>query len=222
MEYSIAKLQEIVRKVQYYSKLNFRNAIDIDLVLETEGVEVMDVNKLISAGVRIVAYSSMDCFVEAEPLLLPCRKFYTGNIAGENLAPILANFERIETISEIADVGKISTENIRSGRITDLMVRLNVLSTIKAYGFMPSEIQDVSLEIAKHSGVRLIGMHTYVPPVDNEKLRCTALRKAGTVFKMLNNRFRGVERFSINYICHFEDMIAEGVNELRIGVKNLA
>jgi uncharacterized pyridoxal phosphate-containing UPF0001 family protein len=143
-------------------------------------------------------------------------------VSGQNLTPILANFTRIESISDIADVRKISEENLRSGKVTELMVLLNIISTIRQFGFLPAEIDGVCLEIARQPGVRLVGIHTYIPPLQNQAMTKTAMRKAGTIFKMLKNRFRGVDRLSINYLGHFEDLIAEGANELRIGVKDLA
>lgn len=222
MEFQVARLQEIVGKIQYYSKLNFRNAIDVDLVLEAEGLDIFDINKLIGAGVRMVGFNSMEQFIALESDLLPCKRYYTGPLDGENLSPILANFVRIESITTMEQVHLISDLNVRSGKISDLMVKLNVLSDIKKFGFLPSEIQDICLEIARVSGVRMSGIHTYVPPLDNVKMRKTALRKAGVIYKMLENRFRGIEHFSMNYMGHFEDLLAEGVNEIRIGIKNLA
>lgn len=222
MEFQVARLQEIVGKIQYYSKLNFRNSVDIDLVLEADGLDIYDINKLISAGIKIVGFNSMDQFMELEPMLLPCKKYYMGPLEGANLTPILANFDRIESITTMEQVRKISDINIRTGKISSLMVKLNILSTIRQFGFLPSEVQEICLEIARVSGVRIFGVHTYVPPVENTRMRKTALRKAGVIYTMLTNRFRGIERFSMNYIGHFEDLLVEGVNEIRIGIKNLA
>jgi uncharacterized pyridoxal phosphate-containing UPF0001 family protein len=102
------------------------------------------------------------------------------------------------------------------------MARMNIFSEIRKFGFTPSEISDVCLDIAKISGVRLTGVNTYVPPLENVKMRKTALRKAGVMYKMLESRFRGLDVFSMNYNRQFEDLIGEGVNEIRIGIKDLA
>ncbi len=222
MEYQVARLQEIVTKIQYYCKLNFKNAVDIGILLQAENMNIEDINKLIGAGVRKVGFHNIEQLGEIEHLLLPCKKYYLGELEGNNLSPVLANFETIESIINIEHVRLISDLNARTGRVTNILARMNILSEIKKFGFSPAEISDICLEIAKISGVRLTGINTYVPPLENIKMRKTALRKASVMFKMLEARFRGMEVFSLNYISQFEDLIGEGVNEIRIGIKDLA
>jgi len=222
MEYQVARLQEIVTKIQYFCKLNFKNSVDINILLEAEGLDVADINSLIGAGVKIVGFKNIDQLGSIEHLLLPCRRHYLGELDGNNLSPILTNFDVIESVTDYEQVRLISDLNARNGHVSSLMVMMNILSEIRKFGFLPAEIADNCYEILKTSGVRLIGLNTYVPPLDNTKLRLTALRKAGTMFKMLAGRFRGFDRMSLNYLTHFEDLVREGVNEIRIGIKDLA
>ncbi len=222
MEYQVARLQEIVTKIQYYCKMNFRNPVDINILLLAEQLTLNDINKLISAGVRLIGFSNLQQLGDMEPDLLPCQKYFLGDLEENNISPILANFDLIESIVNIEQVKLISDLNARLGKITNILVRMNVVSEIKKFGFNPAEISEECYEIAKTSGIRLVGLNTYVPPVDNERIRKTAIRKAGTMFKLLDSRFRGFDRFSMNFIDQFEELIAEGVNEIRIGIKNLA
>lgn len=221
MQFQVATLQEIVSKIQYYCKLNFKNKIDIDILLEAEGLEIEVINSLIGAGVRIVGFSSLDQFIEMGDLLLPCKTHYLGELDTNNLTPVLANFKVIESINDMDQIRKISDYNARNGKVSEVLAMMNVLSEIKRFGFVPAEIQDVCMEIAKTSGVRLMGVHSFVPNIDNDNMRKTALRKAGTIYKMLNARFRGFDKFSLNYLTHYEDLIAEGVTQIRIGIKDL-
>lgn len=221
MQFQVATLQEIVSKIQYYCKLNFKNKIDIDILLEAEGLEIDVINSLIGAGVRIVGFSSLNQFIELGDMLLPCRIHYLGDLDTNNLTPVLSNFRIIESINNMDQIKRISDYNARNGKVSEVFVRMNVLSEIKKFGFVPSEIQDICMEIAKTSGVRLTGVNSYVPNIENEKMRKIALRKAGTIFKMLNARFRGFHKFSLNYLSHYEDLISEGVTQIRIGIKDL-
>jgi PLP dependent protein len=221
MGFQVSTLQEIVGRIQYYCKLNFKNRVDIDFLLDTDGLEIEDINQMISAGVRIVGFSDLEKFIEMSSDLLPCKKHYIGDLDGNNLTPILTNFDLIESINDFNQVRQISDYNARHGKITELLIRMNVLSDIKKFGFSPAEIQEVCISIAKTSGVRLLGVTSFVPNLDNDRMKKTALRKAGTVFKLLNERFRGIEKFSLNYLTQYEDLVAEGVTEIRIGVKDL-
>lgn len=221
MEFQVARLQEIVNKIQYFSKLNFKNSVDIQILLEADGLDIVDINKLIAAGVKKIGFSSLDQYIQWENMLLPCARHYLGQLEGQNLTPILANFNLIESVSSLEEARLISDLNARAGRVSQLLIKLNVLSDIKKYGFIPAEIGDASYEIALLSGVRLIGINSYVPPLGNNKLVKAAWRKIGTVFKLLQQRYRGFEVLSLNHADNLAELIEEGVNEIRIGVKSL-
>lgn len=221
MEFQVARLQEIITKIQFFSKLHFKNAIDVSILLETEGIDIADINKLIGAGVRKIGFSSLEQFSELEYLLFPCEKYYLGELDDQNLGPILANFAVIESLTNLEQARQISDINARTGRVTKVLMRLNILSDIKKFGFLPVGINDSSYEVALMSGLRLVGISSYVPKI-NEELQKTAWRKAATVYKMMSERLRGLEYFSMNYADNLAELIAEGVNEIRIGVKTLA
>lgn len=224
MEFEVARLQEIVGKIQYFCKLHFKNAVDVSVLLETEGLEIEDVNKLIGAGVRKVGFSRLEQYLDWENMLLPCERHYVGDLENEEienfLEKVLANFPVVESLVNLEQVRRINQLNARVGRVTRVLMRVNVISEVRKFGFLPMEVSDASYEIALMPGVRLIGINAYVPEI-GEKLRKTAWRKAGTLFKIIVARLKGVDFFSLNFSEDLKELIGEGVNELRIGLKTL-
>lgn len=221
MEFQVARLQEIVGKIQYFCKMHFKNAVDVSILLETEGLDIDEINKLISAGVRKIGFSRLEQFSEMESMLLPCERHYLGELESHNLVPILANFSVIESLVSLEQARAIAEVNARAGRVSSVMMRLNVLSDIKKFGFLPTEINDSSYDIALMPGLRLLGVSSFVPESGNSKMQKTAWRKVGTIYKILFQRFRGFEVLSLNFSNSLADLIGEGVNELRIGVNTL-
>ncbi len=217
----MARLQEIVNKIQYFAKLNFRNAVDIPLLLEADGLEYDQINKLIAAGVRRVGFTTLDQYLQWENLLLPCQKHYLGGVEGQSLTPLLSNFELVETVKSLVEAREISDLNARVGRVSRLLLQVNVWNDDARYGVLPVEVNSLALEVALLSGLRLVGLHTYIPDIGNLKMQATAARKAGVMFKLMQQKYRGVEILSINYMDDFRRLIAEGVSEIRIGLKSL-
>jgi uncharacterized pyridoxal phosphate-containing UPF0001 family protein len=222
MEYQVARLQDIVTKIQYYCKMNFKNSVDVDLLLETDGLDIEVVNSMIGAGIDKVGFTTTEQLDAMEAQLLPCKKHYLGELTSENLLAVVSSFDVIENVADMDMVLKISDINARRGSVSQLMAGLNVLSDIKIFGFLPAEISEKSFDILRTSGIRMIGISTYIPPIDNKKLRKTAMRKAATMYKMLTSQYRGLDYFSMNYHSDFAELIEEGVNQIRIGIKNLA
>lgn len=217
----MARLQEIVNKIQYFAKLNFRNAVDIPLLLEAEGLEYDQINKLIAAGVKRVGFTSLEQYLQWENLLLPCQKYYLGQVEGQSLTPLLSNFELVETVKSLVEAREISNLNARVGRVSRLLLQVNVWNDDARYGVLPVEVNSLAMEVALLSGLRLVGLHAYIPDIGNLKMQATAARKAGVMFKLLQQKYRGVEILSINYMDDFRRLIAEGVSEIRIGLKSL-
>ncbi len=219
MEFQVARLQEIVNKIQYFSKMHFKNAIDIKILLETEGLEIDDINKLISAGVKKVGFSNLEQFVENEYLLLPVEKVFLGELDNQNINAILANFETLESIVDIEQIQQIGEINLKTGRVTNVLLKLNVLSEIKKFGVSPAEINDLSYQIAVSAGVRLRGITSFIPNF-GDKMQKTTLRKITTIYKILNQRYKGFDFLSVNYLDNMRELIEEGVNEIRIGINS--
>jgi uncharacterized pyridoxal phosphate-containing UPF0001 family protein len=67
----------------------------------------------------------------------------------------------------------------------------------------------------------LVGINSYVPELGNSKLVSTARRKIGVVFKLFEQKYRGFEVLSTNHTANLSEIIAEGANEIRIGLKSL-
>jgi len=221
MEFQVARLQEIVNKIQHFSKLNFKNAVDVQILLEADGLEYDEINKLIGAGIKHVGFSSLEQYLLWENLLLPCKKHYLGDFVEQDLSGVLANFDVIESVLTVDQARLISDMNARKGKVSAVLLKINVLSEIKKYGVLPGEINDVVNEIVRMSGLRLIGINSYVPELGNSKLASTARRKIGIIFKLFEQKYRGFEVLSVNHTPNLEEIIAEGANEIRIGVKSL-
>ena len=221
MRFQVARLQEIVNKIQYFSKLNFKNVVDVQILLEADGLEYDEINKLIGAGIKRVGFSSLEQYLLWENLLLPCKRHYLGDFVEQDLPSILANFDVIESVVSVDQACLISDVNARQGKVSSILIKINVLSEIKKYGVLPGEINEVVGEIVKMSGVRLIGLNSYVPELGNSKLVSTARRKIGVIFKLFEQKYRGFEVLSINHTSNLEEIIAEGASEIRIGWKSL-
>jgi uncharacterized pyridoxal phosphate-containing UPF0001 family protein len=202
MEFQVARLQEIVNKIQYFSKLNFKNAVDVQILLEADGLEYDQINKLIGAGIKRVGFSSLEQYLLWENLLLPCKRHYLGDLEGQDLSGILANFDLIESVVSVEQARFISDLNAKTGKVSSILLKINILSEIKKYGVLPVEMNDVVGEIVKMSGLRLVGINSYVPELGNSKLVSTALIQWGVVlFQAGGDLWRKTRCAGLRFTC---------------------
>jgi len=220
MHFQVSRLQEIISKIQFNCKLNFKNSIDVNILLDAKGLDVMDINKLISAGIKHVGFNSLIELAEVAEFLLPVKKHYLGNLDDLNMAEVIAKFDLIESVNSIAIARKLNDLCVRVGKVKKVLVQVNVSNKEKQFGFLPDEIFEAFSDFGKLGGIKPIGISSYLPNFGNKVMEKQILRKVRTIFDLLGNKYRGIEVLSLNAIANWEDVIAERVNEIRVG-KNI-
>lgn len=221
MQFQIARLQEIVSKVQFSCKMNFKNSVDVEILLEADGLDILDINKLIGAGIKRVGFLDLNYFLALESQLLPCKKVYLGIINGQNINDILEKFDFLQNVVSLKQAKDLSLANAVKGKVKEFSLSINLVNKEESYGLIPEKFDDNVWEMAKLTGLRLRGVSVFCPPYGNVDLEKKLLRKAGVLYKILNSRYKGIELYSANLVGRVEDMISEGVNEIRIGLKTL-
>lgn len=221
MQFQIARLQEIVSKVQFSCKMNFKNSIDVEILLEADGLDILDINKLIGAGIKRVGFLDFDYFLTIKNQLLPCRKVYLGTINDQNVNAILENFDFLQNVVSLKQAKNLSLANAVIGKVKEFSLSINLVNKEESYGLIPEKFDDEVWEMAKLTGLRLRGINIFCPPYGNIDLEKKLMRKAGVLYKILNSRYKGIELYSANLVGRVEDMVAEGINEIRIGLKTL-
>lgn len=221
MQFQIARLQEIVSKVQFSCKMNFKNSVDVEILLEADGLDILDINKLIGAGIKRVGFLDLNYFLTLENQLLPCKKVYLGVINDQNISDILENFDFLQNVVSLKQAKDLSLANAVKGKVKEFSLSMNLVNKEESYGLIPEKFDDDVWEMAKLTGLRLRGVSVFCPPYGNVDLEKKLLRKAGVLYKILNSRYKGIELYSANLVGRVEDMVTEGVNEIRIGLKTL-
>lgn len=220
MQFQVARLQEIINKIKLSSKLNFKNSVDVDMILEVDGLQVDEINKLIGAGITKLRFKTLANLLEIEPLLLPSKKHYSGDF-GESLNDIFDNFDVLDTIQDMEIAKAINLWSVKSGKSKDVLVQINAVNEEIKYGILPKDFNDFVWELSKLFGIKLRGISCFVPNTGNQKLSKTILRKASVLYKLMHSRYRGVEIFSVNAGLGIEDLVGDGANMIRIGVNSL-
>lgn len=221
MQFQVARLHDIVNKIKLYSKLNFKNAVDVGMVLIADEIELEDLNKLISAGIQRLAFSRWSDYESIQYLLLPCKKHFLGEL-NENFDDIMLNFDVIESLKTLELAKKINHWSVTTGKVKDIFVQVNVVNETEEYGISPAKFNDFVWDLSKYPGLRIKGLSAFVPNTGNSRLSKTILRKAGVLFKLLHSRFKGIDFFSVNHGLEIGELVSDGVNLVRIGVKSLS
>lgn len=220
MQFQVARLQEIINKIKLSSKLNFKNSVDVEMILDVDGLEVDEINKLIGAGITKLRFKSLAKLLEIENMLLPSKKHYSGDFS-EMKEDIFEKFDVLDSVQDMRIAKAINVWSVKSGKTRPILVLINAVNDNPEYGVLPKDFNEFVWELSKLFGIKLLGISCFVPNTGNDKLSKTILRKASVLYKLMHSRYRGVEVFSVNVGLGIEDLVSDGVNMVRIGVNSL-
>ncbi len=129
-------------------------------------------------------------------------------------------FDLIHSVDSIKLAKEIDKRSLQFGKITNVLVEVNVSGEETKYGIRPEEIELFLGEISKFSGIRVMGLMTIAPIVKNKEEVRPYFKKLRELSKKINNE--NIKNVKMDYLSmgmtdDFEVAIEEGANMVRIG-----
>jgi len=129
-------------------------------------------------------------------------------------------FDCIHSVDSIKLAEEIDKRSLQFGKTTNVLVEVNVSGEETKCGIKPEEVEPFLKEISKFSRIRVRGLMTIVPIVeDKEEVRpyFRRLRELSKEIKSKNIKNVKMDYLSMGMSEDFEIAIEEGANMVRIG-----
>jgi pyridoxal phosphate enzyme (YggS family) len=115
---------------------------------------------------------------------------------------------------------EIDRRSLQFGKITNVLVEVNVSGEETKYGIKPEEVKPFLKEISKFSRIRVIGLMTIAPIGEVKEEVRPYFRKLRELFKEIKSK--NIKNVKMDYLSmgmtdDFEVAIEEGANMVRIG-----
>ncbi len=150
----------------------------------------------------------------------PCNWHLIGHLQKNKVKYIIDKVVMIHSVDSYELAAEIQKQAQKAGIVMDVLVEVNVACEESKFGLAPFEVMSFIEKIAHFSNIRVKGLMTVAPYVQNsEEIR--------HIFRELYNLFVDIRRKSVDNIdmnCisagmsnDFEVAIEEGANMVRIG-----
>jgi pyridoxal phosphate enzyme (YggS family) len=198
-----------------------RNPEEIKLVAVTKTATMEQIKEAISAGVRIIGENKVQEAKEKYQILTADIEWHlVGHLQTNKVKYAIEIFDFIHSVDSIKLAKEIYRRSLQFGMITNVLVEVNVSGEETKYGIKPEEVEYFLKEISKFSRIKVRGLMTIAPIVeDKEEVRpyFRKLRELSEEIKRKNIKNIKMDYLSMGMTEDFEVAIEEDANMVRIG-----
>jgi len=198
-----------------------RNSQEIKLVAVTKTATIEQIKEAIIAGVKIIGENKVQEAKEKYQILTADIEWHlVGHLQTNKVKYAIEIFDCIHSVDSIKLAEEIDKRSLQFGKITNVLVEVNVSGEETKYGIKPEEVEPFLKEISEFSRIRVRGLMTIAPITeDKEEVRpyFRKLRELSKEIKSKNIKNVKMDCLSMGMTEDFEVAIEEGANMVRIG-----
>ncbi|HHT9125812.1 MAG TPA: YggS family pyridoxal phosphate-dependent enzyme [Candidatus Brocadiia bacterium] len=226
----IAKRKEIIAQNLFALQARIKDAClrstrtenTIKLVVAVKTVDASTVRALYELGISEIGENKVQDAEDKEKALsdLNIHWHMFGHLQRNKVKRALSLFELIHSVESVRLAEEISKESIKQGKRTDILVEANISGESTKFGIKEAEAIPFIKQISHLEGIRILGLMTMAPIVDDPEL-CRSVFRG---LKELSDKItaEGIKNVEMKYLSmgmtqDFEVAIEEGANLIRVG-----
>ncbi len=214
-------LEIIKEKIKKAALKVNRNPEEIKLVAVTKTATIEQIKESICAGVKIIGENKVQEAKEKYQIITADLEWHlVGHLQTNKAKYAVEIFDCIHSVDSIKLTKEIDKYSLQFGKITNILVEVNVSGEETKYGIKPEEVGPFIKDISEFSRIKVLGLMTIAPIAENKEEVRPYFRKLRELSKEIESRnIKNVEMkyLSMGMTEDFEVAIEEGANMVRIG-----
>ena len=191
------------------------------MVAVTKTATIEQTKEAISAGVRIIGENKVQEAKKKYQILTGDIEWHlVGHLQTNKVKYAIEIFDLIHSVDSIKLAKEIDKRSLQFGKITNVLVEVNVSGEVTKYGIRPEEVELFLEEIFKFSRIRIRGLMTIAPIVKHKEEARPYFKELKELSEKIRNK--NIKNVKMDYLSmgmtdDFEVAIEEGANMVRIG-----
>ena len=214
-------LEIINKKIKKAALKVNRNPEEIKLVAVTKTATTEQIEEAINAGVKIIGENRVqDAKKKYQIFTADVEWHLIGHLQTNKAKYAVEIFNCIHSVDSIKLAQEIDKRSLQFGKIMDVLVEVNVSGEETKYGIKSEEVETFLKEISEFPRIRIRGLMTIAPIVEDKEEVRPYFRKLRELFEKI--KIKNIENIKMDYLSmgmteDFEIAIEEGANMVRIG-----
>lgn len=211
-------LRELKERIRRACERVNRKEEEITIIGVTKYVTIERAKELIAAGVPNLGENRTDEFLHKyEAIEEDVNWHFIGTLQSRKVRDVIGKVKAIHSLERLSVARQI---NNRSDEIIDCFVQVNVSGEESKHGLEPDEVIPFIEELAQYEKVRVVGLMTMAPHVDDEDVIRNVFRRLREIrdeVRDKNYEHAPCTDLSMGMSNDFEVAIEEGATHIRIG-----
>ena len=216
----LTNLEQIQLNIGQACDNSNRNPEEISLIAVTKYVTIERTKETIQAGIENLGENRLEGFLEKYKHIENEAKWhFIGTLQTRKVKDVINKVAAVHSLDRLSLAKEI---NKRAEKPVDCFVQVNVSGEETKHGLIPDAVMSFIKEIEPYEKVRVIGLMTMAPHVEDKKvIRQTFKKLAQLRDKIKNEHFKHApcEFLSMGMSNDYEIAIEEGATHIRIGSK---
>lgn len=215
------QLLEVQRRIEEACRRAGREAGEVTLIAVSKTKPLPQLIEAYDCGVREFGENKVQEILEKASQMPEDARFHMiGHLQRNKVKQVLKHAVLIHSVDSIRLAEQIQVEAEKAGKIQDILLEVNVAREESKTGFMVEEVMDAVLAIHLLPNVRIRGLMTIAPFVENSEENRPVFKKLYQLSvdiksKNIDNTTMGV--LSMGMTGDYEVAIEEGATMIRVG-----
>ena len=191
----------------------------ITLVGASKTMSVEKINQAITFGLKVVAENKVQEFREKNSFIdANASQHFIGHLQTNKVKYLVGKVDLIHSVDSVKLAQEIDKECLKKGVNQDVLIEVNVGGELSKSGFAPDSVISAVNKISNEcKRVRIKGLMTMLPHVDDESLIASLCEKMRALYDALKNGGYDFNYLSMGMSADYKIAIKHGSNMIRLG-----
>lgn len=218
-------LAEVERRICAACERAGRDRNEVTLIAVSKTKPISMIEEAINAEITVFGENKVQELVEKHDVLNGEKGFMLewhmiGHLQRNKVNKLPGRVKMIHSVDSLRLAEEIDRQFGKAGLIADILVEVNMAGEATKFGLAPQDVESFLSEITKFSNIRVRGLMTIAPyvenPEENRKI-FTDLRKLLIDMRGKNNDNSTMSELSMGMTGDYEVAIEEGATYVRVG-----
>jgi pyridoxal phosphate enzyme (YggS family) len=214
---NITRIKELIFRA--CSRIN-RNPEEITIVAVSKGRTVEQIQEAIEAGITDIGENRVQEAILKFSQLSKIKRHLVGHLQTNKAKDAVKIFDLIHSVDSLRLAEEIDKQAARINKVQDILIEVNTSGEESKFGIKPGELSGLAKSISESKNIRLLGLMTVAPIVDNPEMARLYFRQLKELLGRVNE-LRALSSelkvLSMGMTDDFQVAIEEGATMVRLG-----
>ncbi len=185
----------------------------ITILCVTKGRSVGQMLEVVNSGINHLGENRVQEAQEKFKLVPGAHWQMVGHLQSNKVKAALEMFDLIHSVDSVSLAQEINRQALKMNKIQGILLEVKTSPEVRKFGFKPERLAGICEEIIKFEQVKIEGLMTIAPLVDN----ANEARPYFSKLKALRDKLNPSWLLSMGMSSDFEVAIEEGADIIRLG-----